>query len=46
MRAKFEFDDKAWFMDLGHGMGRPSMHAAALHPPVAGAFGTCLCFTP
>ena len=40
MRTKFDFDSNAWFMDLGHGMGRPSMHAAALQPPVAGAFGT------
>ncbi len=27
-------------MDLGHGMGRPSMHAAALHPHIAASFGT------
>ena len=27
-------------MDLGHGMGRPTMHAAALHPRIAGSMGT------
>eukprot|EP00039_Didymoeca_costata_P013910 m.218001 g.218001 ORF g.218001 m.218001 type:complete len:749 (+) comp15897_c0_seq4:426-2672(+) len=40
MRTKCEMDESAWFIDLGHGMGRPSMHAAALHPHVKAAFGT------
>jgi tRNA G46 methylase TrmB len=40
LRSRFEFDETSWFMDLGHGMGRPSMHAAALHPHIKGAFGT------
>lgn len=35
-----EFDTTALFFDLGHGMGRPSMHAAALHPHIAASFGT------
>jgi hypothetical protein len=39
LRSKFEFGESARFIDLGHGMGRPSIHAAALHPHIAGAFG-------
>jgi len=40
LRTQFEFDETAYFMDLGHGMGRPTMHAAALQPRIAGSMGT------
>ncbi len=39
-RVQCEFDESALFFDLGHGMGRPSFHAAALHPHIAASFGT------
>lgn len=40
LRSTCEFDESAYFMDLGHGMGRPTLHAAALRPRIAGAMGT------
>lgn len=40
LRNQFELGKDSWFMDLGHGMGRPTMHAAALKPGIAGSFGT------
>ena len=36
LRDRCELDAHSWFIDLGHGMGRPTMHIAALHPHVAG----------
>eukprot|EP00042_Codosiga_hollandica_P044738 m.446107 g.446107 ORF g.446107 m.446107 type:complete len:725 (+) comp56864_c0_seq10:31-2205(+) len=38
--TKCEFGSSSSFMDLGHGMGRPSLHVAALHPHIKHSFGT------
>jgi hypothetical protein len=40
MQSKCDLDESAMFMDLGHGMGRPTIHAALLRPHIAAAFGT------
>eukprot|EP00038_Savillea_parva_P028924 m.67783 g.67783 ORF g.67783 m.67783 type:complete len:1010 (+) comp8468_c0_seq2:201-3230(+) len=40
LQTTCELGPDSWFMDLGHGMGRPPIHAALLDPPVAGAVGT------
>ena len=36
LRDRFDLNETSWFIDLGHGMGRPTMHAAALEPKIAG----------
>ncbi|EGD72899.1 hypothetical protein PTSG_04628 [Salpingoeca rosetta] len=40
LQNKCELNENATFLDLGHGMGRPNFHAAALTPPVKASVGT------
>eukprot|EP00045_Choanoeca_perplexa_P014204 m.165793 g.165793 ORF g.165793 m.165793 type:complete len:768 (+) comp16605_c0_seq2:52-2355(+) len=40
LRQECELDEESMLIDLGHGMGRPNLHAAALVPPIKASIGT------